>query len=395
MSIPHPNRSPGTSAWPLQRLLTILAVTAGFAIANIYYNQPLLNSVRQSFPLDATWVGVVPGATQIGFAIGMILFAPLGDRVDRRRLIVWQIMGICVALLVAATAPSLVILIVASVAIGAFATIAQQAGPFAAELAPPSQRGHAVGVVMSGLLLGILLARTLSGFVAEYFGWRAVFAAAIIMMLILAVVVSRCLPCSQPTSTLTYRKLLTSLWHLVVELHGLREAASTGAALFAAFSLFWSVLALQLAGSPFHLGPQDTGLFGIVGAAGAVAAPRAGKLADRRGPRVAISLAIGLIAVSFAVFLVSASSVVGLVIGVVLLDIGLQIGQTPNQSRVFALRPEARSRLNTVYMVCYFCGGAVGSAVGALAWQMYGWTGVCLGGLTFCAFAAASHYRGR
>lgn len=390
-----PSPSSGSPVWPLQRLLTILAVTAGLAISNIYYNQPLLDSFRQSFPLYANWVGAVPGATQIGFAIGMILFAPLGDRLDRRRLIVWQIMGICVALLVAATAHSLVVLIAASLAIGAFATMAQQAGPFAAELAPSSQRGHAIGVVMSGLLLGILLARTASGFIAGYLGWRAVFVAAIVAMLILAVVVSRFLPSSQPTSTLTYRKLLASLWHLVVELRGLREAALTGAALFAAFSLFWSVLALQLAGAPFHLRPQATGLFGIVGAAGAVAAPRAGKLADRRGPRVAISLAIGLVALSFAIFLVSATSIVGLVIGVVVLDIGLQIGQTPNQSRVFALRPEARSRLNTVYMVCYFCGGAAGSALGALAWQTYGWTGVCLGGLSFCTFAAISHYRGR
>lgn len=385
----------GASARPLQRLLKILAVTAGMSISNVYYNQPLLDSVRLSFPLDAVWVGGIPGATQLGFAIGMILFAPLGDRLDRRRLILWQIMGICAALLVAATAPTFPILIGASLAIGAFATMAQQAGPFAAELAPSSQRGHAVGIVMSGLLLGILLARTASGFIAEFFGWRAVFAVAIVAMLFLAAIVSHFLPCSQPTSTLAYRKLIASSWRLVVELRGLREAALTGGALFAAFSLFWSVLALQIAGAPFHLGPQGAGLFGLVGAAGAVAAPRAGKLADKRGLRVAISLAIGLVGLSFVIFLVSASSIVGLVIGVVVLDIGLQIGQTPNQSRVFALRPEARSRLNTVYMVCYFGGGAAGSVVGASAWQMYGWTGVCLGGLAFCALAATSHYRGR
>ncbi|MDW3688538.1 MFS transporter [Cupriavidus sp. CV2] len=379
----------------LRRLLRILSVIAGVAIANIYYNQPLLDSIRRTFPRDAAWIGAIPTATQIGFAIGMLLLAPLADRFDRRRLILLQIAGICVALLVVASASTLPVLIVASLAIGVLATVAQQAGPFAAELAPPEQRGHAVGIVMSGLLLGILLARTASGFVAEHFGWRAVFVAAIVSMLILGVMVVRYLPSSRPTSTLSYGQLVGSLWHLALELRGLREAALTGAALFAAFSLFWSVLSLLLARMPFSLGPQAAGLFGIVGAAGAITAPWAGKLADRRGPRAAISLAIGLVALSFVVFGVSGSSLVGLVVGVILLDVGLQVAQTPNQSRIFALRPEARSRLNAVYMVCYFAGGALGSAAGIAVWQTFGWTGVCTAGMVFCAIAAGSHLRGR
>jgi predicted MFS family arabinose efflux permease len=376
-------------------LLLILATTAGVAIANIYYNQPLLDNFRQSFPHDAGWVGAVPAATQIGFASGMLLLAPLGDRFDRRRLILLQIAGICVALLAAATARTLPVLIAASFAIGMLATMAQQTGPFAAELAPSAQRGHALGTVMSGLLLGILLARTASGFVAAYFGWRAVFAAAIFAMLVLAAVVARHLPPSRPTSTLPYGRLLGSLWHLFAEHRRLREAALTGASLFAAFSLFWSVLSLLLAGAPFHLGPRAAGLFGIVGATGAITAPWAGKLADRRGARAAISLAIGIVAVSFVVFSISGSSLVGLVIGVIVLDVGLQFAQTPNQSRVFALMPEARSRVNTVYMVCFFIGGATGSAAGAAAWQAFGWIGVCITGMLFSAIAAGSHLRGR
>jgi predicted MFS family arabinose efflux permease len=272
--------------------------------------------------------------------------------------------------------------------------MAQQAGPFAAELAPDSHRGHAIGTVMSGLLLGILLAHTASGFVAGYFGWRWVFAATIASMLALAVMVVRYLPASQPSSTLSYGKLLTSLWHLAVELRGLREAALTGASLFAAFSLFWSVLSLLLARPPFYLGPQVTGLFGIVGTAGVLTAPYAGKFADRRGPRAAISLAIVLVSASFVIFSISGSSIAGLVLGVIVLDVGLQLAQTPNQSRVFALRPDARSRVNTVYMVCFFIGGAAGSAAGALAWQAFGWIGACVAGLLFCGVAAGSHFWG-
>jgi predicted MFS family arabinose efflux permease len=378
----------------LSRLLFVLAMVAGTGIANIYYNQSLLDSFRQSFP-RSSWIGGVPAATQLGFACGMLLLAPLGDCIDRRRLILLQVVGLCISLGVATISPTLPVLLGASVAIGFFATLAQQAGPFAAELVPPEKRGHAVGSVMSGLLLGILLARSLSGLIAEYFGWRAVFSTAIVEMVVLAAFVVRFLPRSRPTVSLRYGTLFASLWNLIIEFRILREAALTGASLFAAFSIFWSVMALLLAGAPFHLGPRDIGLFGIIGAAGALAAPLAGKLADHRGPRVAVTLAISLVAISFVVFMVSASSMAGLIIGVILLDVGLQIGQTPNVSRVLALRPQARSRLNTIYMVSYFSGGAVGSAVGAIAWQTGGWIGICLAGLFFCVVAAASHFCGR
>lgn len=372
----------------LRGSLLLLAIVAGAAIANIYYNQPLVDSFRQTFPRSREWVGVVPAVTQLGFAVGMLLLAPLGDRLNRRRLILAQAAGMCIALLVAATAPTLPVLIGASLAMGLLATMAQQAVSFAAELAPSARRGEAVGTVMSGLLVGILLARTAAGIIAEHFGWRAVFVGSIISMSVLALTAALRLPSSKPISTLPYRKLLGSLWQLTVELPALREASLTGAALFAAFSLFWSVLSLLLAGPPFHWGPQAAGLFGIAGAAGAIVAPWAGKFADRRGPRAAISLAIGLTALSFVILAFSAGSLLGLVLGVVVLDLGLQTAHTPNQSRIFALRPEARSRLNTIYMVSFFIGGATGSVVGAAAWNSFGWTGVCTAGLFFSAIAA-------
>jgi predicted MFS family arabinose efflux permease len=375
----------------LRGLLLLLATIAGVAVANIYYNQPLLDNFRHSFPTSGSWVGAVPAMTQLGYAAGMLLLAPLGDRFDRRRLILVQIVGMCAALIVAAAAPTLSVLIVASLAIGVLATIAQQAVPFAAELAPPAQRGQAVGTVMSGLLLGILLARTASGLIAEYFGWRAVFGASVVALLVLAVVIILRLPKSQPTSTLPYGKLMMSMWHLVVEHRALREASLTGAAMFAAFSIFWSVLALLLAGPPFHLGPQAAGLFGIVGAAGAMAAPLAGKFSDRRGPRAIITVSICLVAISFVVFGVSGASITGLIVGVIVLDIGVQAAQISNQSRIYALKPDARSRVNTVYMVAYFIGGAVGSGVGAAVWPVFGWIGVSVAGLVFAGLAAWNH----
>jgi predicted MFS family arabinose efflux permease len=383
----HPHYSRAT--------LWLLATIAGVSVANIYFNQPLLGDFRASFPQSAYLIGAVPAATQLGYAFGMLMLAPLGDRFDRRTLILMQLAALGVALIVASAAPTLTVLIAASLAIGVVSTIAQQAVPFAAELAPPAERGHAVGTVMSGLLLGILLARTVSGFVAQYFGWRAVFAASVVATIALAVVVMMRLPKSRPTSTLSYGKLLASMWHLTAESAALREAALTGGALFAGFSAFWSLLTLLLAGEPFHMGPQAAGLFGIVGAAGALAAPLAGKSADKRGPRAVITLSIVLVAVSFVVFALSSRSIAGLVIGVIVLDVGVQAAQISNQSRIYALKPEARSRVNTVYMVAYFIGGAVGSALASLAWHAMGWMGVCIVGLAATGLAGFSHWRGR
>ncbi len=371
--------------------LLLLATATGLSVANIYYNQPLLDSFRQSFPEQAHWVGAVPTLTQIGYALGMLFTSPLGDRFERRGLILMMVLCECISMAIAAMAPSLWVLCAASLAIGLLGTIAQQILPFTAELAPPAQRGQAVGTVMSGLLLGILLARTASGLIAAVAGWRTVFACAVGVMILVGIAIHAKLPRSTPTSTLSYPRLLGSMWHLWHEFPLLREASRTGAALFAGFSAFWTTLALLLAGAPFNWGPEAAGMFGLVGAAGALVAPFAGKSADRRGPRVGITIAIVISTLAFIVFAFSARSLTGLVIGVLLLDIGGQAAQISNQTRIFALKPEARSRINTIYIVSYFAGGAAGSGLGAYAWRLHGWVGVSIVGLGFTLLAAANH----
>jgi predicted MFS family arabinose efflux permease len=374
--------------------LLLLATSAGLSVANIYYNQPLLDSFRQSFPGQAHWVGAVPTLTQIGYAIGMFLTSPLGDRFERRSLILLMVLCECISMAVAVVAPSLWVLCGASLAIGLLGTIAQQILPFTAELAPPAERGQAVGTVMSGLLLGILLARTASGLIAALAGWRTVYACAVGVMILVGIAIHTRLPRSTPTSTLSYPKLLGSMWHLWHEFPLLREASLTGATVFAGFSAFWTTLALLLASPPFGWGPEAAGMFGLVGAAGALVAPLAGKSADRRGPRVGITVALGITAVSYIVFAFSSTSLAGLIVGVLLLDIGVQAAQISNQSRIFALKPEARSRINTIYIMFYFAGGAAGSALGAYAWRLHGWVGVSMVGLGFTVIAAANHFFG-
>lgn len=385
-SVPMPPASRG--------LLYLLATIAGLSVANIYYIQPLLDALGAAFPREAHWVAAVPAATQLGYACGMFFVAPLGDRFARRSIILWLAAGLALALAALAAAPALWVVALLCLPVGILSTIAQQAVPFAAEVSMPSKRGQAVGTVMSGLLLGILLARTVSGGVASLAGWRAVYLSAACATVVLWCVVWRKLPHRQPDSSLPYSQLLASMRGLFREEPVLREASLTGAALFAAFSAFWSILALLLAGAPFHLGAQAAGLFGLAGAAGALIAPWAGRSADRHGPRRVISLAIMLTALAYVVFACSAHSLLGLGIGVVVLDAGVQAAQISNQSRIYALRPDARSRLNTVFFVCYFLGGAAGSGIAALAWAHAGWSGVCISGWVFAAIAALSHLHG-
>jgi predicted MFS family arabinose efflux permease len=364
-------------------LTFLLAGGTGLTVAALYYSQPTLGVLAGDLHASPREIGWIPTLTQLGYALGLLLLAPLGDRYDRRNIILLKAAILCAALLLTGLAPSLGVLLVASLLIGLFATVAQDIVPAAATLAPPHERGKAVGTVMTGLLMGILLSRVVSGFVAENFGWRSVFFAAAASVALLAVVLARGLPRFAPTSSHPYPELLKSLAHLWAAHPKLRQAALAQGLLALGFSAFWSTLAVMLHEAPFHLGSAAAGAFGLAGAAGALAAPFAGRLADRHGPEWVLRIACGIAVVSFAsMFFMPLLPVQGQLVLLALatlgFDLGVQASLISHQTIVYGIAPEARSRLNAVLMTCMFIGMSVGGLLGAQALASWGWSGVVM-----------------
>jgi len=383
MSAIHTTHDPAIVHPPALPLVGLLAAGAGLAVAAIYYSQPMLGELGVDLGASARQIGLVPTLTQLGYAAGIFLLAPMGDRFDRRRIILAKAAALVAALLAAGAASSISLLWIASLAVGLAATLAQDIVPAAATLAPEAQRGKIVGTVMTGLLMGILLSRVVSGFVASHFGWRAMFVAAAVSLAAFGAVAARALPRFRPTTHLHYTALLASsaqLWRR----HGrLRRAALAQGLLAVGFSAFWSTLAVMLHDSAWHLGSAAAGAFGLAGAAGALAAPLAGRLADTRGPGLVTRLGTGLVALSFLGMaagtllpLQAQLWVIGL--GAVGFDLGAQATLIAHQTIVYGLDPGARSRLNALLFTGMFIGMSAGAALGSLVLAQWGWTGVML-----------------
>jgi predicted MFS family arabinose efflux permease len=380
--------------------LSFLGLACAIGVSSLYYNQPLLLEMGRTYGVTAGRTGFVAVATQIGYAVGLLFFVPLGDVLERRGLMMRMYGAVAVALLLVAAAPSLNLLIVGSVLIGVFASVTHVVLPIAPDLVSHEQRGRAIGMVMTGLLLGILLARTFSGWVSKIHGWRWVFVVAAVMNAAFVPLMKRVMPKLPPKQKLRYRDAMVSLWTLFRTQPLLRESSVIGGLVFASFSCFWTTLAFLLH-SHYGLGAGVAGTFGVVGAAGALVAPLAGKLADKHGSRWVVSVGMSLLAGSYlllwgeeAAHRSTAFHLAALVVGVVVLDMGAQMTQVANQTRIFGLVPSARSRLNTVYMTVYFSGAAAGSALATIAWVHWGWNGVCGLALGLVALAGIWHAMG-
>ena len=372
--------SPSAETALSKSLLLLMALSAGMTVANLYYNQPLLADIGRTFGVGPDAVGFISTFTQIGYALGMFLFVPLGDIKERKGLITILLALVCISLIGVATAQNLPWIYAASFAVGITTIVPQILVPLAATLAAPGEQGKAVGTVMSGLLLGILLTRTVSGLIGGTWGWRLMYALAAAAMLALLVLLRIKLPSNRPTTELRYGQLLGSMGSLIKRYATLRESALIGGANFAAFSIFWTALSFYLEGEPYRYSSQIAGLFGLVGAAGALGAPIVGRMADRLRTEWIIGFLLLLNLLAYLLFGLWGGYLWALIAGVILLDLGVQGTQVANMARIYALEPPARSRLNTVQMVTTFLGGAIGSSLGSFAWRHWGWRGVCLAG---------------
>ena len=359
-------------------LVLLLSTGAGLGAATLYYAQPMLGVLGSEFQATPGAIGLVPTLTQLGYALGILLLAPLGDRYDRRRIILGKAIALTTALLAAAAAPSLGVLLAASLAIGLAATLAQDIVPAMATLAPDAHRGKMVGTVMTGLLLGILLSRVVSGWVAEQWGWRTMFVAAATSIALLGVAVWYRLPRFAPTTTMRYGALLGSLVTLWRRHAELRRAAVAQGLLSVGFSAFWSTLAVMLHAAPFHLGSSAAGAFGLAGAAGALAAPLAGRMADRKGPERVTRIGAVLVAAAFLAMALGTDRLWLIAVGAVVFDLGAQAALIAHQSIVYSIEPAARSRLNAVLFVGMFTGMSSGAFLGSVVLGQWGWIGVCI-----------------
>lgn len=383
-----------TGMTPARTLL--FAVAGGAAVGNLYWAQPLLDEIASSLGTSAAVAGLLVTLTQVGYALGILLVVPLGDVLDRRRLIPGVLVASAVALLFAAVAPSFAVLLVALALVGLTTVAGQLLIPLAGDLADPASRGRVVGTIASGVLTGILVSRTVSGLVADAFGWRTIYVVAAVAALVFAVLLRRAIPELERRDRVRYPALIGSVFRAVAAHRAVRVTLVISSAVFAVFTMFWTALTFLLSAEPFGYSTSAIGLVGLAGLAGAVAAQRVGRLHDRGVSVPVTGAAIALVLVSLVVAGLGSRSIVVVLVAVVLLDVGVQATNVLNQTRLFAIDPAARSRLNTAFVTGNFIGGAIGSALASVLWNAGGWTAVTVGGAVLVGFALtvwAAHRR--
>ena len=371
-------------------VLYLMSVSAGLVAANIYYNQPLLHLISVDLGITEVAASKVALATQLGYAIGLLLIIPLGDKFSNQRILRIDFLILVLALLGAALSSSLWLLACFSLLIGITSTVPHLFVPLVARLSKPENRGRAIGIVMSGLLIGILGSRVLSGYIGENFGWRTIYYVAALLMVLLFILLHLKLPLVAPTYSGSYLELMKSIGFYFRTEAPLRLAALRGALSFGALSAFWTTLVFLMEKN-FGYGSGVTGLFGLLGIIGALGAAYVGKLNDRMSSNTIIIYAVAVSIASWVMFLFSGHFIPGIIAAVILVDLGQQALHISNQNIIFLKNPEARNRINTVYMVSFFLGGAMGTALGAFAWEHYAWTGVSVVGLSLALATMAVH----
>lgn len=371
-------------------LILLLSITCGVVVANMYYIQPIGTKVAASLSVSTSAIGILTMLTQLGYALGLLFLVPLGDVVDRPKLIIRMAALSAISLLAAFFAPSFTLFACSSFLIGLLSIVPQIIIPYGAVLAGPKARGKVMGTLLSGLLVGILLSRTVSGIVASLFSWRMIYLFALVLVAILTGLLYWKMPRTQikTTSSVSYLDSLKSLPYLVKTQRLLREASISGFFMFGTFSIFWSTLIFYISSPVYHWGTFEAGILAIFGLSGAVAAPIVGRLSDSYSERKIVGMGLAMQTLSFVALLVAGSHLVVLLVAIILLDVGNQFGQVANQTRVQGLGEAASNRNNTVFMFMYFIGGATGSLLGTTMWQQFGWLGVTLTGLAFqlCAY---------
>lgn len=386
--------NPATPAVASRGKIIMMAVVAGAVITNIYCTQPILPLIAAGLRVDITAVDLVAAAALLGFSTGLALLLPLGDRFDRRKLVLIQIALAFVFAATAAIASGIWALIAASFALGIVSCVPQQLVPFAAVMSLPSERGRNVGTVVSGIMVGILAGRTIAGVIGAAWGWRAVYGAEAAFMVPVFIAAGALLPKGVPSTNLSYGRLLATLWPLVRDHRPIRESMMIQALLWACFNAFWVNLAALLKSGPWHLGSAWAGGFGIIGAAGALAASLGGNATDRVGFRKVIGASIGIATLAYLLLCGAATSLTLLIVGVIVLDIGVQAGLVSNQTRAFAVDPKAQGRINSLYMTATFFGGAIGAMLSGWLMSRFGWPGIVTFGVALGIVASGIHWIG-